>query len=149
MIAMNLIQVDVEIYIGAHALIVMLCQLVEAKCCRECANLLDDKLGVVKCITEHGEFETFPAGTTTSARRRYLRQRDVISTSEIRVVSTSGTDVITTSRYDVILTSSQHRTGVCTTFTFQKYAARSFRKLNDETSIHGRTNSKPAPLPLL
>ena len=32
--------------------------LVEAKCCRECGNLLEDKLHSIKCITEHEEFET-------------------------------------------------------------------------------------------
>ena len=34
--------------------------LVESKCCRECANLLEDKLDNVKCVCEHEEFETLP-----------------------------------------------------------------------------------------
>ena len=32
--------------------------LVESKCCRECANLLEDKLDHLKCVAEHEEFET-------------------------------------------------------------------------------------------
>ena len=32
--------------------------LVESKCCRECANLKEDKLDHVKCVAEHEEFET-------------------------------------------------------------------------------------------
>ena len=32
--------------------------LVESKCCRECANLLEDKLDNVKCVCEHEELET-------------------------------------------------------------------------------------------
>ena len=32
--------------------------LVESKCCRECANLIEDKLDHVKCVAEHEEFET-------------------------------------------------------------------------------------------
>ena len=34
--------------------------LVESKCCRECANLLEDKLDNVKCVCQHEEFETLP-----------------------------------------------------------------------------------------
>ena len=30
--------------------------LIESKCCRECPNLLEDKLNQVKCITQHEEF---------------------------------------------------------------------------------------------
>ena len=32
--------------------------LIEAKCCRECENLLEDKLDFSKCITDYEEFDT-------------------------------------------------------------------------------------------
>ena len=50
--------------------------LIESKCCRECANLLEDKLDNVKCIIQHEDFDVLCKTVPNTAFIQYRRRKN-------------------------------------------------------------------------